>query len=378
MNILQPQIIRIDKRRYRRNPCTLKFQVNEALEPYEEETDDMFLERKKCDQFDEEYNQETCYIDSKPCNIPSEDFKDIDFINGYYKYEMRVADSFFGFIIGRNGEKKSNLERDTQTTIRIPRKGHGDIINIEGNDRKSVASCRNRLEILIQTARNQKAFTHLVTFPLKFDQLKQKFKEFMDLVLKNCSQDRGIHESIFQLPNKMHLTVNTCTLLSEHEIDQAVSLLEHCRKTFIKDFLNGKKLTVRIKGLEYMNDDPSKVDVLYAKISEVEGSENVIQGIADGIMKKFIDSGYAKKQYDRVKLHATVMNSLRRIDQSIENEFDEKKEEKSQRESFDCRNILKLYGDFDFGVYTLNEIHLSLRFSAAADGYYECVSKINI
>ncbi|CAF0895435.1 unnamed protein product [Brachionus calyciflorus] len=377
MNILQPQIIRIDKRRYRKNPCTLNFQITEQIEPYEEETDDMYIERKT-KQYDDEYTEETCCIDMKSHHIPAEDFKDIAFINGYYKYEMRVADAFYGFIIGRNGEKKSNLERETQTTIRIPRKNQSDYITIEGNDRKSVASCRNRLELLIQTARNQKQFTHLITFPLKFESLKHKFKEFIDLVLKDCSQDRGVHESLFQLPNKLHLTVNTVTLLSEFEVDQAVNILEHCRKTFIKELLDGKKLQVRIKGLEYMNDDPSQVDVLYAKIKEENGNGSVIQGISDGIMKKFVDSGLGKKQFDKVKLHATVMNSLRRQDQSIENEFDEKKEHKGQRESFDCRNILKLYGDFDFGVYNLEEIHLSLRYSSAADGYYECISKINI
>lgn len=27
-----------------------------------------------------------------------------------------------------------------------------------------------------------------------------------------------------------------------------------------------------LKGLEYMNDDPGKVDVLYAKVHEIDGS----------------------------------------------------------------------------------------------------------
>lgn len=376
MNILQPQIIRVGNRRYRHNPCSIKLQQNESLEPYEEETDEMFVERKDCDLDDREYSDETCLMESKICPT-SDEFDQIEFENGYYKLEIQVAEAFYGYIIGRNGEKKSKLERDTQTSIRIPRQNQGNTITIEGNDKKCIISCRNRLELMIQTARNQKPFTHLITFPLKFEQLKHKFKEFIDLVLANCSQDRGVHETIFQLPNKLHLTINICTILSEFEVDSAANLLEKCKKSFIEDLLEGKKLKVQIKGLEYMNDDPAQVDVLYAKVSDADFG-NVLQNIADGIMTTFVDSNFAKKQYDRVKLHATVMNSLRRVDQSVDTDFEDKIEKRKKRESFDCRNILKLFGDFDFGTYVLEEIHLSLRFTSAPDGYYECVSKIKL
>ncbi|RNA08454.1 Activating signal cointegrator 1 complex subunit 1 [Brachionus plicatilis] len=374
MNILQPQIVRIGNRRYRHNHST--FKSNDPIEPYEEETDEMFVERKVGLLNDEEYNDEACYLECKQIPAVSDQFNQIEFVNGYYKLDLCVAEAFYGSLIGRNGEKKSKLERDTQTSVRIPRRNQGDTVTIEGNDKKSIISCLNRLQLMIQTARSQKPFTHLITFPLKFDQLKHRFKEFIDLVLRDCSQDRGVHESIFQLPNKLHLTVNICTILSEFELDQAASLLEKCKKSFISDLLNGKKLKVQIKGLEYMNDDPAQVDVLYAKVTGLD-SVNALQSIADGIMKTFVESGYARKQFERVKLHATVMNSLRRVDMSVDNEFEDKKESKSQRESFDCRNILKFFGDYDFGIYVLEEIHLSLRFTSAPDGYYECISKIN-
>lgn len=51
---------------------------------------------------------------------------------------------------------------------------------------------------------------------------------------------------------------------------------------------------------------------------------------------------------------------------------------KGERESFDARNILAKFGDFDFGTYDLDEIHLSLRYSLAPDGYYECIHKIRL
>ncbi len=245
-----------------------------------------------------------------------------------------------------------------------------------------MASCRNRLILLISTARHQRAFTHLLTFPINFDELKSRFATFRELVLKNCGRDRGVDESIFQVPNKFHLTICTLTLLDKNEIEQARDLLDQAKFTFIKELTSDKPLRIRVQGLEYMNDDPSDVDVLYAKINPV--NDNQIQQVADKLMLKFVEAGLSKKQYDRVKIHATVMNTLRRAEQSTA-DSDQQTDEFSnmnnnnyskQRESFDARNILKAYGDFDFGEFLLTEVHMSLRFSVAADGYYECVHKI--
>lgn len=40
-----------------------------------------------------------------------------------------------------------------------------------------------------------------------------------------------------------------------------------------RDITKGKPLPLKLKGIEYMNDDPSMVDVLYAKVSVQDGSE---------------------------------------------------------------------------------------------------------
>lgn len=43
-----------------------------------------------------------------------------------------------------------------------------------------------------------------------------------------------------------------------------------------RPILRGEPLTVRVQGLEYMNDDPSSVDVLYAKIQAGEQAEKSV------------------------------------------------------------------------------------------------------
>lgn len=127
-----------------------------------------------------------------------------------------------------------------------------------------------------------------------------------------------------------------------------------------------------------MNDDPSSVDVLYAKVEPItqDLATHPIQSIADQLLNRFVESGLSKRQFDRVKLHATIMHSQLRQDTSGINV--QHSEEAKSRKSFDARNILKLFGDFDFGTYTLRELHLSLRYSSGRDGYFECISKIDL
>ena len=385
MNLLKPQIIKIGNRRYRKNPYISNNQ-NENLinEPYEEETAEMFMATAttttSC-KINNEYNDEACCIE-----VPDEDLTDITSLDiGIFQYTMDVSESYFGFIIGKNGEKKMNLERETSTKLIIPPRNKGQYVTIEGKTKSSVASCRNRLNIIISTVRHKNPFTHFLSFPLNFEHFKSKQIQFKEQVLKSCTADRGIDATIFQNENKLHLTICTLTLIGNAEIDQAYELLDDCRKTFIKDLLfTVKDLDVHIKGLEYMNDDPSEVDVIYAKVNPIDSdgkSLDLIQTISNKLMKKFVESGLSKKQYDSVKLHATVMNSLMRHDPSGTSTAVRKANNKladRERESFDARNVLKQFGDFDFGYFKLDEIHLSVRFSTSNSGYYEYVSKINL
>lgn len=368
MNILHPQIVTIGSRRYRKNTSNIGYQNDaSANEPYVEETDDMFIENAA-----ESFNEEPC--DQVNCESYDNDYKGIEKIgDSAYKLTILVHESYFGFIIGRNADKKMKLEQETGTRVRIPKRGNkNDWLVIEGSSKRNIASCRNRINLSIIEARHRSSFTHLVTFPLTFEPLKTRFNEFQKEVLNSCGDDRGVDESIFQFPNKIHLTICTAVLLNTDEIEVAGKIMEDCCKSLIKDLIGSKPLKVNIKGLEYMNDDPNKVDVLYAKVEQVN-KENAIQLIADDLMTKFCEAGLTKKQYDSVKLHATVMNTLKRQD----NQADANAPVKTERESFDATNILSSFGAYDFGTYDLSEIHLSLRYSCAPNGYYECVKKIS-
>ena len=60
----------------------------------------------------------------------------------------------------------------------------------------------------------------------------------------------------------------TCKLDLQGESLQSVVLL-----SVIRDLTEGKPLPLEVKGIEYMNDDPAMVDVLYAKVNMKDGSD---------------------------------------------------------------------------------------------------------
>jgi activating signal cointegrator complex subunit 1 len=73
-----------------------------------------------------------------------------------------------------------------------------------------------------------------------------------------------------------------------------------------------------------------------------------------------------RQQYDHVKLHATLLNSLFRDDGD------------DRRTTFDASDLLKQYGSFCFGNMLLSDIHLSQRYSTGSNGFYEASAIIKM
>lgn len=63
------------------------------------------------------------------------------------------------------------------------------------------------------------------------------------------------------------------------------------------------------------------------------------------------------------------MNSLFRKNQESEN---------NKRETFDASYILDKYRDYYFGKTALEQIHLSVRFTSAQNGYYQSAAVIHL
>lgn len=292
-----------------------------------------------------------------------------------FRCAIDVPSVLYKYIIGKKGETRRRLESDTKTSINIPKQGVEGQIVITGSHKAAVLSAVTRIEVLIDSFRRKQPFTHFLSFPLNDPKVQEGFQKFKDDVLEQCSQDHGVEESIFQNPAKLHLTVGTLALLNDMEVKKACEHLQDCQN-FIRDITEGKPLPLEVTGIEYMNDDPAMVDVLYAKVNVKDGTDK-LQVIADRLVEHFVSAGQMVREWDRVKLHGTVMNTLFRKDSTVEDTGGPGRQTMNERESFDARKILKTFGAYRFGEFELNTVLLSQRYSTDCTGYYTSAGSIN-
>ncbi|XP_026206709.1 activating signal cointegrator 1 complex subunit 1 [Anabas testudineus] len=351
MDILRPPLINIDGRMYRRNII--------KEEHYQEEEDFSCMGPFESEELAAD---ETC------------DSHFIEQTDKGYRCAIDVPSVLYKYVIGKKGETRRRLESDTKTSISIPKQGVEGQIVITGSHKSAVSSAVTRIEVLVESFRRKQPFTHFLSFPLNDAKIQQGFLKFKEEVLQQSSQDHGVEESIFQNPAKLHLTVGTLSLLNDMEVNKAREHLQECQSS-IREITEGKPLPLEVCGIEYMNDDPAMVDVLYAKVSVKDGSDK-LQVIADRLVEHFVSAGLMVRQWDRVKLHGTVMNTLFRKDSTVEDTGGPGRQTTSEREAFDARNILKKFDAYCFGEFELNTALLSQRYSTDCTGYYTSAGSI--
>ncbi|XP_067634175.1 activating signal cointegrator 1 complex subunit 1 [Eurosta solidaginis] len=270
-----------------------------------------------------------------------------------YKLTMHVAQSFYGGLIGFKGTTKRRIESETQTDIYVPRSRESgqkqpEDVSIKGKTRSAVMAARRKINLLIISLRKRMRPTHFTCVPLNYGEVREHYcalkKEILSLNLP------GIEENLFQSEACIHLTLGTCVLLDDTERAKAAEILLNC-----KLFLEGLRtpFEIEVRSLEIMNDDPSAVRVLYARVESPE-----LQKFADMALQPFLRSGLGFDDHERddVKLHMTVMNNRYR-----------KQINAKAAATFDAREILKRFGDYNFGKVTCNEVHLCVMHAVNED-----------
>ena len=169
---------------------------------------------------------------------------------GRYRAALQIAEPFYGFIIGKGGEGKRRLEAETKTRVQVPKKGQQGEVVIEGRSRSGVAaaasrfnpeigllSCHRyqyfgmlliRLDVIVASARARQPFTHFLSIPLNTPALQETFLKFQAEVLRDVPNCRGMHQTLFQNPTLLHLTLGTMALLDDRERQLARDILEDC------------------------------------------------------------------------------------------------------------------------------------------------------
>lgn len=355
MDVLSPELMWIGQRCYRVN-IPSDNPKNEARERvnYEEEDYDCELE------------------------IDEDDFYEIETVDNGRKFQLKVhvPQTFHSQVIGTKGNTRRRIEQETGTTILVPKMGSKDTnIVVKGSTKKSVVSAKNRLDLIMIAGRAKQQFTHFLSVSFSTDEIKSNFIKFRSQIL-NDSEIFGLNESLFQKPEKLHLTIAMLVLLDNQDRVIAAEYLQDCKEMIIDQVLQKGALKVQMTGLDYMNDDPSSVDVLYAKVASED-----LQVIANEVAQYFASRGFIQLQNDNVKLHVTLINSrFGDSDDAVEkNDSQEQRDgNRNQRNTFDASKILKKYKDFHFGTLTVSEIHLSQRYSKSSNGYYESTSVLKL
>lgn len=293
-----------------------------------------------------------------------------------------IPSVLFPMLIGKGGQTKKAIEDETKARIIFPRdQEKNKSIEIYSYDSIQLIMCRRKLLQSAHNARMRIPFTHFACFPVYSNATTASFNKFREDVMKKCGGARGLSADLFQSPTKLHFTITTLALFSPPEYDNASQVLEDCLADELWELLEQGPLRCRLQGLEIMNDDPSEVDVLYAKV--VDASDR-FQAIADQVYEYYMNSEprFSQDKFDdleHVKLHVTLINSRFRKGTELGEEDLELPSGATKaptKKTFDASSILQHFGQFDFGECTVQEIHISQRYSTAENGFYKCTRRV--
>jgi activating signal cointegrator complex subunit 1 len=297
-------------------------------------------------------------------------FFKIDFITNRklieFKSLKKLSKSLNTFIILGNVESNDNIDKNDV------------LVTINGENRDKVIETKTKMNKMVVSMRQKLSFTHLITVPFNNDIMRQQFCQFKDQILTEFKDCKGIDESLFQNPSKLHLTFCVLVLLNQNEVLKAKQILNNSLHQIVKPLLNDKPLNVSVNGLDVMNNNPKRAHILFGQIVD---PSNYFQEIADRIVGQFKESGFLRDSHseERVKLHVTFMNSLfRQRIISRTNESQNKKFKSIKREPFDASGIVDKYKSHKFSDFIIENIQFNDIKTKNEDGFYGRIEMIEL
>eukprot|EP00002_Diphylleia_rotans_P027967 TRINITY_DN5630_c0_g1_i6.p1 TRINITY_DN5630_c0_g1~~TRINITY_DN5630_c0_g1_i6.p1 ORF type:complete len:316 (-),score=66.41 TRINITY_DN5630_c0_g1_i6:16-963(-) len=273
-----------------------------------------------------------------------------------HSIRMDIAQPLVRFITGKGGIVLQNIHADTGAimTVGKPSKTGLCPVVIKGPNEDVCISARTRVDLALQEGINASPVTHFISIPLLGAELQENTRKLYDEMWKSCRNVDGFDRSLFLDTEHLHLTITVLKLFSEDDIQRASAVLKTLQG-YLSMFMGKEPPRILLKGLEYMNDDPSKVDVLYAQVQDLSEGRK-LKRICDETIRHFQEANLFVDERD-LKIHATILNTAYRARQG------------SERIPFDARPILEQFGDYYLGSVPIHEMILAKR------GDFEIVAK---
>jgi len=163
--------------------------------------------------------------------------------------EMYIPSEAFAHVIGKGGTMKAKIERETSTSLRVPRRGEQRGLVIVGFNEVDVERARTKIEVLLSELRGKLPLTHFISVPLSGPKFHSAYTAFQQRALEVLGKDGGMDNSMFQPLSRLHITCCVLKLLSEDQVQRAAEVVQDLAVQLSQD----KRLNLQLKGLLYYN-----------------------------------------------------------------------------------------------------------------------------
>lgn len=289
-----------------------------------------------------------------------------------FKFQLNflVPRQFHSKIRYAKGDTKKWL--DGRTKIELP-PGGSKKVSVKGDSEEEVIETKQRIIKFISDLTSSR-LTHFLSVVFTTDEIKHNFATFRDEIISESE----LHKSLFQKPEKLHVTLIMLPLPNEEQMNKARECLASCKEAIIDPVLKGQALEVTISGVSIFSDEkPRAAHIVFGNVVSEE-----LQQIANRIAKHFADQGLIKPSDKDVVLHLTMINTTFYTPDKVADQEHPGRSGGTFRPphkrhgKFDASKILEKYKDYKFGTLTVKEIQINQIGSKGEDGFYLSIGSL--
>ncbi len=141
------------------------------------------------------------------------------------------------------------------------------VLILQGPSEDAVESAKTRIMILIDDAIARSPPTHFISIPVQSDQVLTNYASFVAACKASGTPAELLSEAL-----SLHLTLGVLRLHGSDRMEQAKKALDEAAHRFSSMKPDG----FEVRGLDYMNDDPSQVNVLFARVVDDERGKRYV------------------------------------------------------------------------------------------------------